>query len=181
MKIKLNLFFSLIFVMLFFSACIKDTDFNQTDDILVTPIVELDFLFYNLNSESFTDFGVNNLILSDTTNFNFLNDDFVVDNLIRAEFFFKYTNSLPVDFITEYKFLDENNNPHYEVIIPVGAGTVATALIVEHIENIEGDDIIALTNAEKVVVNIMASAPVDNLEGNLKLQSKTTYYLIIEQ
>lgn len=181
MKIKLNLLFSLTFVMLLFSACIKDTDFDQTDDILVTPVLELDFLFYNLNSESFTDHGVNNLIVSDTTNFDFLNDEFVVDNLIRAEFFFKYTNSFPVDFITEYRFLDENNELHYEVIIPVAAGTVAAPLITEHIENIEGDDIIALTNAEKVVVNIMASTPVDNLEGNLKLQSKTTYYLIIEQ
>ncbi len=181
MKIKHNLLFSLTIIMLFFSACIKDTDFDQTDNILVTPIVELDFLFYNLNSESFSDIGVNNLIITDTTNFDFLNEEFVVDNLIRAEFFFKYTNSLPVDFITEYKFLDENNESHYEVIIPVGSGTVVTPLITEHIENIEGDDIIALTNAEKIVVNIIASIPVDNLEGNLKLQSKTTYYLIIEQ
>lgn len=181
MKIKLNLLFSLFFAMLFFSACIKDTDFDQTDDILVTPVLELDFLLFNLNSESFTDHGVNNLILSDTTYFEFLSEDFVSDNLIRAEIFFKYTNSLPVEFITEYKFLDENNNSQYEINISVGEGTVASPLIVEHTENIEGDDIISLTSAEKVVVNILASNPVDNLEGDLKLQSKTTYYLIIEQ
>ncbi len=181
MKIKLNLLFSLGLIMLFFTACIKDTDLNQTDDILVTPIVELDFLLFNLNSESFTDFGVNNLIVSDTTNFNFLNDEFTVDNLIRADIYFRYTNSLPVDFITEYKFLDEENGLHYEIISLVNAGSVTAPLITEHTEIVEGDGIVALTNAEKVVVNIMASSPVDNLEGTLNLQSKTTYYLRIEQ
>ena len=29
-------------------ACVKDTDFNQTDDILITPTVALDFLLFNL-------------------------------------------------------------------------------------------------------------------------------------
>jgi len=167
--------------MLFFTACVKDTDFDQTDDILLTPIVELDFLLFNLDSETFSDIGVNNLIVTDTTNFDFLNDEFFVDNLIRAEYFFKYTNSLPVDFISEYKFLDDNNELHYEIIFPVGAGSVNAPLITEHIENIEGEGLLALTNAGKVVVNIIASTPVDNLGGTLKLQSKTTYYLRIEQ
>lgn len=167
--------------MLFFTACVKDTDFDQTDDILVTPVVELDFLFFNLNSESFSDIGVNNLIVTDTTNFDFLNDEFAVDNLIRAEFFFKNTNSFPVNFISEYKFLDDFNELQYEIIFPVGAGSVNSPLITEHLENIEGEALIALTNAGKVVVNIIALAPGDNLEGTLKLQSKTTYYLKIEQ
>ena len=181
MKIILNLLLLIGFAMLFFTSCVKDTDFDQTDDILVTPIIELDFLFFNLEPESFSDIGVNNLIVSDTTNFDFLNDEFIVDNLIKAEFFFKNTNSFPVDFISEYKFLDDNNELQYEMTFPVGAGSVTAPLITEHIENVEGDNLLALTNAGKVVVNIIATTPVDNLEGTLLLQSKTTYYLRIEQ
>jgi len=181
MKIKLNLLFSLAFIMVLFLSCVKDTDFSQTSNILVTPVLELDFLHFDLNAESFTGLGVNNTIVTDTTNIEFLNEGFVVDNLVKAEFFFKYTNSLPVDFITEYKFLDVNNNLQYGLSIPVGAGTIDAPLVTEHIENIEGDNITALTNANKVVVNIKASTPVDNLEGNLKLQSKTTYYIIVVQ
>ncbi len=181
MKLKPNLLLSLGIAMLFFTACVKDTDFDQTDDILVTPVVELDFLFFNLNSESFSEIGANNVIVSDTTNFDFLNDEFIVDNLIRAEFLFKYTNSFPVDFVSEYKFLDDNDELQYEIIIPVGAGTISTPLITEHIENIEGESMLELTSAEKVVVNLIASSPVDDLEGSLNLQSKTTYYLRIEQ
>ncbi len=181
MNIKLNHLFSIAFVMLLFTSCVKDTDFDQTDDIVLTPIVELDFLFFNLDSENFTDLGVNNLIVSDTTNFDFLNDEFTADNLIKAEYFFKYTNSLPVGFTTEYKFLSESNELQYEVIIPVGAGSITSPLIAEHTQTIEGDNIVALTNAGKVVVNVIASSPIDNLEGSLILQSKTTYYLRIEQ
>lgn len=181
MKIKLNLLFSMGILMLLFTACIKDTDLDQTDDIVVTPTVELDFIFFNLDSENFTEVGVNNLIVSDTTNFNFLNDEFTSDNLIKAEYLFKYTNSLPVGFITEYKFLSEDNEPQYEVIIPVSAGSVIAPLLLEHTETIEGEEILNLTNAEKVVINVISSTPLDNLEGTLKLQSKTTYYLRIEQ
>ncbi len=181
MKLKANLLLTIGIAMLFFTACVKDTDFDQTDDILVTPVIELDFLFYNLDSESFSEIGANNIIVSDTTNFDFLNDEFIVDNLIRAEFYFKYTNSFPVDFVSEYKFLDDNDELQYEMIIPIGAGSIAAPLLTEHIENIEGESMLELTSAEKVVVNLIASTPVDDLEGTLNLQSKTTYYLRIEQ
>ena len=181
MKLKPILLLAIGIALLFFSACVKDTDFDQTDDILVSPVVELDFLFYNLDSESFSEIGVNNVIVSDTTNFDFLNDEFIVDNLIRAEFLFKYTNSFPIDFVTEYKFLDDNNELQYEIIIPIGEGSVAAPLISEHTENIEGESMLELTQAGKVVVNVIASSHVDDLKGTLKLQSKTTYYLRIEQ
>jgi len=180
MKIKPYLLFSIGIAMLFFTACVKDTDFDQTDDILVTPVLELDFLLFTLDSESFSDIGVNNLIVSDTTNLNFLNDEFTADNLIKAEFYFKYTNSFSVDFVSEYKFLDDDNELQYEIIIPINAGSIAAPLITEHIENIEGDNLLAITNAGKVVVNVIASSPVDNLDGSLNLQSKATYYLRIE-
>ena len=181
MKKKLHLLFLFTAVILFFTACIKDTDFNQTDDIVVTPTLELDFLFFNLNSENFSEIGMNNLVVTDTTNFNFLNDEFTADNLLKADFYFKNTNSFPIQLTTQYQFLDENNNIHYEIIIPVNTGSNLNPVITEHNEIIEGDDIINLTMAEKVVVNIIASSSVDNLDGLLNLQSKTTYYLRIEQ
>ncbi|MCF6308213.1 MAG: hypothetical protein L3J09_09675 [Flavobacteriaceae bacterium] len=181
MKKKFPLALIFIAVLLFFSACIKDTDFNQTDAIEITPIIELDFLFSNITSQTFTDIGINNLVLSDTTNFNFLNDEFTVDNLERAEFYFKNTNSMPVDFEMKFQFLDDNNEEHYLISIPIISGELNNPVISEHIENIETDGIISLTMANKVVLSIEASSSVDNLEGTLKLQSKTTYYLKIIQ
>jgi len=131
MKRKIYLFFSIVPVLLFFTACIKDTDFNQTDDIVISPVFELDFLFFNVSSENFSANGINNLIVTDTTDFNFLNDQFIIDNLEKAEFFFKNTNSFPIEFNTQFQFLDENNELHYEVTIPINSGTINNPVITE--------------------------------------------------
>ena len=181
MKKKFHLFFLFTALISLFMACVKDTDFNQTDDILITPTVALDFLFFNLSSESFTNIAMNNLVVSDTTFFKFLNEDFTVDNLIKADFYFKNTNSFPIQLITQYQFLDENNELHYEIIIPVNSGSLSNPVITEHIEIIEEGTIVNLTMADKVVVNVKAPSPLDNLDGILNLQSKTNYYLRIEQ
>jgi len=171
-----------VFLMsLFLSSCIKDTDFTQTEDIEVAPVIELDFLFFDLTSQNFTDLGVANLTVSDTTNFEFLNSDFTSDNLERVEFFFKFSNSIPVDFITEFKFLNQDNVSQYEFSIPVDAGNGTTETITQYIENIDNQGIIDLTNAEKVVITFTASSSLENVAGTLNLQSKTTYYLKIIQ
>jgi len=181
MRRKIPQPFLLVLIMLFFVSCIKDTDFSQTEDIEVTPIIELDFLLFDLASQNFTDLGVNNLVVSDTTNFDFLNGDFTIDNLIRAEFYFKFTNSIPLDFTTEFKFLDEDNDLQYTILIPVSNGNLITPTVTEHIENIVEEDILDLTRAEKVVLVFTASNSLENLDGLLNLQSKTTYYIKIIQ
>jgi hypothetical protein len=181
MKKKLYLLFLFTAVISLFMACVKDTDFNQTDDILITPTVALDFLFFNLNSESFSNIGAANLVVTDTTFFELLNEDFTVDNLIKADFYFKNTNSFPIQLITQYQFLDENNELHYEIIIPINSGSLSNPVITEHVEIIEEGSIVNLTLADKVVVNVIASSPLDNIAGFLNLQSNTTYYLRLEQ
>jgi hypothetical protein len=181
MKKKLYLLFLFTAIVSLFVACVKDIDFSQTEDVVLTPTLELDFILFNLNSESFSDLGANNLVVSDTTFINFLNDDITADNLIKADIFFKNTNSFPVQLITQYQFLDENNDLHYEILIPVNSGSISNPVITEHIEIIEEDNIVNLTMAEKVVVNVIAPSPLDNIDGTLNLQSKTTYYLRIEQ
>jgi hypothetical protein len=159
---------------------VKDTDFNQSDDILITPAVVLDFLFFNLSSENFTNIGVNNLVVSDTTFFDLLIEDFTIENLKKADFYFKNTNSLSIQLSTQYQFLDENNDVYYEILIPVNSGSISNPVITEHIEIIEEGNIVNLTKADKVVVNVIAPSSLDNLDGMLNLQSKTIYYLSLE-
>jgi len=50
-------------------------------------------------------------------------------------------------------------------------------VITEYIENVEGDDILSLTQAHKVVVTVTIPSSNENLEGTLNLKSKTTYFL----
>ena len=104
MKKKSHLLFLFTAVILLFTACVKDTDFNQSEDILITPAVVLDFLFFNLSSENFTNIGVNNLVVSDTTFFDLLIEDFTIDNLKKADFYFKNTNSFSIQLSTNISF-----------------------------------------------------------------------------
>ena len=48
-------------------------------------------------------------------------------------------------------------------------------------EIIENNDLIDFTTATKVVVNTIATSSLNNINGNLDLQSKATYYLRIEE
>jgi len=181
MKKNLYLLFLFTFIALLFSACVKDTDFNQTDDIALTTVLELDFIFFNINSQNFTDLGINNTTVSDTTDLDFLDSGIVSENIIRADFYFRNTNSFPVSFLAQYQFLNDNNEIKYEVIVPVQAGNNIDPVITEFTEIIENNDLVNLTSATKVVVNTIANSSLNTVDGNLDLQSKATYYIRLEQ
>jgi hypothetical protein len=164
---------------LFFSACIKDTDFDQAEDIALTPVVELDLIYFNLNANQFYDSIYSNPILTvtDTTEIKFLDDSTLQESLKRAEFYFKFTNSIPRSFQVDFQFLSEANDTTYVAGTSVSEGMPTAPVITEYIENVEGDDILSLTQAHKVVVTVTIPSSNENLEGTLNLKSKTTYFL----
>ena len=181
MKKNLYLLFLFTVIAFLFSACVKDTDFNQTDDIALATVLELDFIFFDINSQNFTDLGVNNTIVSDTTNLDFLDAEAASENIIRVDFYFRNTNSFPVSLETQYQFLNDNNEVKYELTIPIQDGNIINPVVTEFTEIIENNDLIDFTTATKVVVNTIATSSLNNINGNLDLQSKTTYYLRIEE
>ncbi|CAM3288901.1 hypothetical protein [Aequorivita lipolytica] len=169
----------LVCVCLFFTACIKDTDFDQTEDIALTPVVELDLIYFNLRASDFFD-SINStpiLTVSDTTEIRFLDDSTLQESLKRAEFYFKFTNSIPRNFQVDFQFLSETNDTTYVAGTFVSEGLPAAPVITEYIQNVEGDDILSLTQANKVVVSVTIPSSNENLEGTLNLKSKTTYFL----
>ncbi|WP_417370169.1 hypothetical protein [Flavobacterium beibuense] len=166
-------------ICLFFTGCIKNTDFDQAEDIALTPVVELDLIYFNLRAEQFFDSINSNPILTvrDTTDIKFLDDGTLQESLKRAEFYFKFTNSIPRSFQVDFQFLSEVNDTTYVTQTSVSQGTPNAPVISEFIENIEGDDILQLTKAHKVVVSVTIPSSDENLEGTLNLKSKTTYFL----
>jgi hypothetical protein len=169
-----------IFLLIaFFSACVKDTDFDQANDIVVSPIVELDLIYFDLPAITFFD-TINSipiLTVSDTTNLPWLNDEEIRTSLKRAEFYFKATNSIEREFQLDFQFLNEQNEVTYMLQTQVEQGTITNPLITEFIENVEGEDLADLTLAEKVVVLLTIPSANENLDGTINLESKATYYL----
>jgi hypothetical protein len=164
---------------LVFTACIKDTDFDQTENIALTPVIELDLIYFDLNASNFFDTINSNPILtvSDTTEIKFLDDSGLQESLKRAEFYFKFTNSIPRNFQVDFQFLSEVNDTTYTTSTAVDEGSISAPVITEFIQNVEGGDILRLTQANKVVVSVTIPSSDENLQGNLNLKSKTTYFL----
>jgi len=169
----------MVFACLLFTACIKDTDFDQAEDIALTPVIELDLIFFNLQANRFFDTINSTQILTvrDTTEIRFLDDSTLQESLKRAEFYFKFTNSIPRDFQVDFQFLSELNDTTYVTATQVAQGTFAVPVITEFTENVEGEAILLLTQASKVVVSVTIPSSNENLEGTLNLKSKTTYFL----
>ncbi len=179
MNKTLSLPIFVVCVCLFFTACIQDTDFDQAEDIALTPVVELDLIYFNLQANRFYDTINSTQILTvrDSTEIRFLDDSTLQESLKRAEFYFKFTNSIPRNFQVDFQFLSELNDTTYVTATNVAEGTLATPVITEFTENVEGEDILRLTQANKVVVSVTIPSSDENLEGTLNLKSKTTYFL----
>lgn len=161
-------------------SCVKDTDFDQADNIALTPVYELDLIYFTVDAPTFQPTGAigSSFQVSDTTDIRFLDDSFVVEALQRVEVFMRFNNSIPRDFETLIEFVNVNDRVRYSFSFPVQAGSVDNAIITEHIQIIESAaDIEELTKASRVVVTVTVPESPEGLEGSLNLQSKSTYFL----
>lgn len=171
--------FLLFALALVFVSCIKEIDFDQVENIHPNPVVELDLVYFTLHGSDFYDEETQSeiLVIRDTTELRFLNDNFMKDGLERVEFFFRFTNSIPRNFDANFSFYSEEDELFYETGFLVDSGEISNPVVTEHTETLQDEAIEQLTQASKVVATILISSSGENLGGSLNLQSKGTYYL----
>jgi len=179
MKTNLPLPILIILASIFLTACVRDTDFDEADNIALTPVVELDLIYFTLTANDFFDSSTSNprLTVSDTTDLPFLNEGFAQENLRKADFFFKFTNSIPRSFDINFQFLNPENTETYSTQTNVSQGTPQNPQPTDFTETVEGEELTELLKASKVVVTVTIESSNEELEGELNLKSKTTYYL----
>jgi hypothetical protein len=177
------LYIYLVFVLLvvFFSACVKDTDFDKASDIVLNPVVELDLLYFDLPANRFFDTVANTSILTarDTTAIPFLNDSDIRDNLKKIVFSFRVDNSIQREFLVNFEFLNQLDSLVYASPILVAPGALESPVIIELLDTVEGQDLENLTEAERVAVSVTIASSDNSLDGNINLRSIVTYYLEI--
>ena len=182
MKRNLLLPFLSVCTLILICSCVKDTDFDQADEIALTPVVELDLIYFNLDASDFFDSisQTPRLEVTDTTEIRFLDDTFVQEDLKSAEFLFNFTNSIPRNFQVDFRFLNETNDTTYTAGTTVAEGSLANPVVTSYTETVIDEDVISLTQADRVVVVVTIPSADASLEGALNLQSKTTYFLEIK-
>jgi len=168
-----------LFLLFLTVSCVKDVDFDQADAIAPTPVVELDLIYFNLEGDDFFDETTSTprLTVRDTTEIKFLDDSEIRDKLKRAEFLFKFTNSISSEFRVDFQFLSEQNDTTYTAQTAINTGSPGAAVQTIFIEDVMEEGLLDLTQANKVVVSVTIPSVNETLEGALNLQSKTTYYL----
>lgn len=179
-------YISLLFVLGTCLSCIKDTDFEQYDTLIIYPIVEANLVNAQEPPASFVDSsGAELPSISDQVIFDVFNSDFSVDNLIKAELVFGITNSINKAFQIKMDFYDSADALQHTFSIDIDNSPTNTPLFTEHIEVFENMSLTALKSTHKLEITItMISNPTSvvltpDSEGSILLVSKGVFYLKI--
>ena len=183
MDVKITKLFFLLTSMLLFVSCFDGTDFDQANDVVVTPEIELDLIYFNLEASNFYDYANNTevLVVEDTTDLDFLGGSDINDIIKGADFYFEFTNTIARGFNVSFDFLSQDNVSRYLMQTTVAPGSENTPVVSYFVQSLDELQIKELTKAKKVLVTVTIPSSSQDLTGVLNLQSKTTYYLQIEQ
>ncbi len=184
-KITLNIFIGLCIICCF-NACIKDVDFEQAENLSITPVLEVSLIHFEEPAHRFIDEnGVELITAKDSVNIEIFSDQFVVDNLIKADFLFEATNTINRAYEVEIDFYDDLYQLQHSFSFGVGASTNNQAIVVEYVEVFEGQELEALKTTTNLVLTLTlqpssdGSILTDDSPGNLKLRSKASFYFDI--
>ncbi|CAM4273449.1 hypothetical protein [Gillisia limnaea] len=156
------------------TSCVKDIDLDQAESITLQPDLQVDLLIFDVDEVDFRDPITNNqkTIIRDTVRLEFLDDDYIQNDLSEVEFSFKYINSFPQSFNNSIFFLSENNNVQHRVDFPIDPGSMSSPVTTERIELIEQAQIGVIRRSIKMVVEIEVLPNSEPFTGELKFQSK---------
>lgn len=158
-----------------FSSCVKDIDLDQMDEITIPPEVTVDLVYFTLNPTHFVDAASAVQTVSDTTRLDFLDDDYIKESLMRAEFNFKYFNSFPQAFTSTVSFLSENDAVRHSFFIEIPGGSAAAPAVVDFGEIIENSNIDVIRKSIKVNIKVEMHPDSNPVEGQLQLKSKGVF------
>jgi hypothetical protein len=182
MDVKITKQFILLTSILLFVSCFDGTDFDQTNEVVLTPEIELDLIYFNLEASNFYDYANNTevLVVEDTTDLDFLGGSDINDIIKGADFYFEFTNTIARGFNVSFDFLNNDNVSKYLMQTTVSPGSENTPVVSYFVQSLDALQIKELTKANKVLVTVTIPSSSQDLSGVLNLQSKTTYYLQIE-
>jgi len=165
----LLLLFSVVMI-----SCVKGVDLDQTEEIALTPDLQVSLLVFDVTSVDFKDKDTGEFtpIIRDTVRLEFLDDSYIQDDLVTVEFSFKYTNSFPQSFRNKISFLSENDRLQHSVIFDIAEGNKDAPAVTDWVDFIENERIDLIKNSIKMVVEIEVIPNQNPIEGELKFESK---------
>ncbi len=174
---------SLSILLLFVFSCTEPTDFSQSEDLELLPVVETSLIFFEEDAPAFIPPTSDDFSVSDRIEIEFFNDEFVQDNLIRADFVFDIENSINRDFRLTVTFADALGMPLEIFFVEVPASTGNQNVPLNIIQTYEGE---ALDRVKQSLVLqfdlelLSGETLTEDSPGTLSLRSSGIFSLMID-
>ena len=177
------------FTFLVCLACVKDVDFDQIEDVVLTPVYEVDLIYSQFDTDDYID---NQLPpdtpivvppIRDTLNYDLTSTDFAIENLDRIELTFEFRNTIETSFEFTYQFLSSSNQPvgvSRTIFVTPGEGENTQPVISYSDPNpivIDDQELDQLSTARRLATELRVNNANSNLRGRLELRSKAAYYI----
>ena len=166
-------------------SCTKEVDFNQINDLEINPVIESNLFYFDATAGDFIIGGSDEF--STPPEFiiiDIFNNQFVKDNLIKAELLFETVNSINRAYQVQVDFFDNANQLRHTFTFSTEASITNDDLTNQYLEVFEGDALINLKQTTKLAftLTMLPGAPINtSTQGRIHLESKGTFYLKIER
>lgn len=171
MKIKSTIQL-LVFLALTLISCVKNVDFDQVDDIELTPIVKASLVYFDV---TVSDFEFSSFT-TDAADFHLFDSNVVQDDVTKIELIFEIENSFNKDFNIIYNFLNDDNETVSVINLVCNSNTNLNEIII--FENQELENLLS-AKAIIVSVNLIENSNIATPLMNLNFKSAADVYFKI--
>ncbi len=176
---RINFVIVLLLQLLVVASCVSDIDLDRIDEVVLTPRIDADLVFFTLSASDFETANTNTaqLVVRDTTRLEFLDDNVVQENLKEIELTYRSDNTFNSALINRSLFLDDAGVIQYEVSFPINASQNGEVATTRYQVILSEEDIEAIRNSIQLVNEVTLFTNGIVSEGVLTLQSKAVYSL----
>ncbi|MCM0666140.1 hypothetical protein [Flavobacterium tyrosinilyticum] len=173
---------SILFSVFLLFSCSSDLNFDQVNDFKIEPVFVANLAYFNIQANRLIDDGGTN-VYPDVRDFDVFKEKFFNERLKKAEFDFEVENNINRAFVLNMLLLNDQNEVLQTISFTVPSYKGTPNVIKYPTEVFENARLDLLKQTQKIgFVVVIASGPPLNSqsEGNLKLRSSATAYLVIE-
>lgn len=180
MKLFIIKFIGISLLLFSTGSCVKETDFDQFDQTLLEPIIDLNLVFWDIDAASFNNANGNLPLgtVRDTTEIRFLDDPDTQDSVVRADFLFEFENTSDAAYSVVVDFISLTGVVTYSLQTNINPGTLTVPEELALLQEIVAPEVSEITQAGLIAISAQTQGS-PPIQGRLKMKSKARFYLEI--
>lgn len=163
-------------LLLIFTSCVKDVDFDQYHEIAVSPTVATDLLYVSFSTPEYVSGeAVTPLSMKEEVQLDFEEYDFIQKDLVKMQLEFTYTNTFSQKFKSKVSFMAGKRTVTYVIPVEIPSGSRGEPQVLRMSEILEGDELERIKKSSRMTVELEMEPNSEHIEGHLELKTKAFY------